>query len=112
MGISVSDGLHIGRRRKFVKSGPIVSGLCLVVVIGFGIWLYISQPQLINFVEVARQIENGSLDQLTIELMAVMLPIAILMCLVILAGVAGLGWVWLSSERRYLRIIDELSGQP
>ena len=110
MGMAVSDAAYIGKRRKFVKSGPIVFGLCLALVTGFGIWLYFRQPQLINFVEVARQIESGSLDQLTIELMAVMLPIAMLMCLVLLAGVVGLSWFWLSSERRYLRIIDELSG--
>jgi hypothetical protein len=109
MGMAVSDAEFIGKRRKFVKSGRIIFSFGLALVLGFGIWLYFRQPRLINFVEVARQLEDGSLDQLTVELMAVMLPIAMLMCLVLLAGVVMLSWVALSNERRYLRIIDQLT---
>ncbi len=104
------DTAFIARRRKFTRAGPVVLGFCLAVVIAFGFWLYLRQPQLINYVEVARQIDSGSLDQLSVELMAVMLPIAMLMCLVLLAGVVLLAWAGLSNERRYLQIIDELSG--
>ncbi|MGD2166787.1 MAG: hypothetical protein PVF63_01700 [Gammaproteobacteria bacterium] len=109
MGIAVSDAAFIGKRRKLVKLGPIAFGLCLALVFGLGIWMYLQQPKLINYVEVARQLENGSLDQLTVELMAVMLPIAMLMCLVLLAAVVALSWFGLSNEKRYLRIIDELT---
>jgi len=108
MGLAVGDAVYVNKRRKFARFGLIVLGFCLVVVLGFAGWLYFRQPELINYVEVARQIENGNLDQLTIELMAVMLPIAMLMCLVLLTSVIALCWGWLSNEKRYLRIIDEL----
>ena len=110
MGMAVSDSAFVAKRRRFVRSGPIVLGLCLVIVVGFGIWLYLRQPELINFVEVARRIESGDLDQLTVELMAVMLPIAMLMCLVLLSGLIGLCWASLTTEKRYLRIFDEFTG--
>ena len=110
MGIPVTDAAFVEKRRKFVRSAPIVLGFCLVLVLGFGLWLYLRQPQLINFVEVARQIESGTLDQLTIELMAVMLPIAMLMCLVVLTAVVLLAWAGISNERRYQRIVQELTG--
>jgi uncharacterized membrane protein YjgN (DUF898 family) len=109
MGIAVSDAVFVGKRRKFVRLGPVVFGLCLALVAGLAVWLYFLQPKLINFVEVARQIENGTLDQLSVELMAVMLPIAMLMCLVLLTAVIAFSWVSLSNERRYIRIIDELT---
>ena len=109
MGMAVSDASFIGKRRKLVRFGPIVSGLCLALVSGLGLWIYFQQPRLMNYVEVARQIESGSLDQLTVELMAVMLPIAMLMCLLLLAAVVALSWFGLSKEKRYIRIIDELS---
>jgi len=111
MGIAVSDSAFVDKRRRFVRAGPVVLGFCLALVIGFGLWLYWTQPQLIHFAEVARQIENGSLDQLTVELMAVMLPIAMLMSLVLMTGIIGLTWAWLVNEKRYLRIIAELHGQ-
>ena len=109
MGMAVTDAAFVEKRRKLVRAAPTVLGICLVVVLGFGLWLYLRQPQLINFVEVARQIESGMLDQLTIELMAVMLPIAMLMCLVVLTGVVLLAWVGVSNERRYQRILQELT---
>lgn len=111
MGMAASDSAFVAKRRRFVRSGPIVLGLCLLLVIGFGFWLYLRQPKLINFVEVARQIQSGDLDQLTVELMAVMLPIAMLMCLVLLTGLIGLCWAWLTTEKRYLRIFDEFQGK-
>lgn len=109
MGLAVGDAVYVNKRRKFAKFGWIILGICLAVVLGFVGWLYFRLPTLINYVEVARQIESGNLDQLTIELMAVMLPIAMLMCFVLLAGVIALCWAWLSNEKRYLRIIDELN---
>jgi type VI protein secretion system component VasF len=110
MGMAVSDAAFVEKRRKLVRAAPIVLGSCLALVLGFGLWLYLRQPQLINFVEVARQIDSGVLDQLTIELMAVMLPIAMLMCLVLVTGVVLLAWLGVSNERRYQKIVQDLSG--
>lgn len=110
MGLAASDSAFVDKRRKYVRAGPAVLGFCLLLIIGLGLWLYSTQPQLIHFAEVARQIADGSLDQLTVELMAVMLPIAMLMSLVLIAGIIGLAWAWLLNEKRYLRIIAELRG--
>lgn len=108
MGMAASDSVFVTKRAKFVSAGPIVLGVCLALVVGFGLWLYFRLPEMINFVEVARQIENGNLDQLSVELMAVMLPIAMLMSLVLAAGLIGLCWAWLATEKRYLSIINSL----
>ena len=110
MGMAASDSAFVEKRRKLVKAGPILLGVCLVLVIASLLWLWFQQPQMINFAEVARQIESGDLGQLSVELMAVMLPIAMLMCFVVTLGLIGLSWAWLSNERRYLRIIAEIRG--
>lgn len=109
MGMTVSDAAFVEKRRRLVRLGTIVPAICLALLAGFGIWLYFRQPRLINFVEVARQIESGSIDPLTVELMAIMLPIVMLMCLVVMAGAVALAWAVFANERRYLRIVDGLS---
>jgi Na+-driven multidrug efflux pump len=111
MGMAVTDAAFVERRGKFVRAAPYVLGFCFLIMLGFGLWLYVRQPQLINFVEVARQIDNGDLDRLTVELMAVMLPIAMLMCFVLMTGVIMLAWVGMSNEKRYQKIFRDLTGQ-
>ena len=112
MRIAVTDEHFVNRRRAYVRSGPIVLGACLVLIVGFGIWAYAYQPLLANPFEVARQIQAGTIDDITVSLMAVMLPIAMLLSIGLTGAVVALCWAWLSSERRYMRIIDSLTSEP
>lgn len=111
MGMAASDIAFVSKRTKQVKAGPWIFGACLALLAAVAAWLYVRQPRMINFVEVARQIGDGRLDRLSVELMAVMMPIAMLMCFVLLAAVIALCWLSVANERRYLRIVNELAGQ-
>ena len=99
------------KRRKLVRLGPIVLGLCLAIIVGFGLWAYFYQPLMADPFEVARQIQEDALDTTTVALMAVMLPIVMLVCIALTAAIVGLSWAGLSNERRYLNIIDSLTSE-
>jgi len=111
MKIAVTDENFVNKRRAYVRSGPLVLGICLVTIVAFGLWAYWYQPLLANPFEVARRLDAGELDGTTVSLMAVMLPIAMLVSIALTAAVVGLCWAWLSNEKRYMRIIDSLTGK-
>ncbi|MGD8808624.1 MAG: hypothetical protein PVG24_03410 [Gammaproteobacteria bacterium] len=112
MKIAVTDRDFVDKRKIYVRTGPIVLGVCLVVIAAFGLWAWLYQPLLANPFEVARQINDGRLDDTTIVLMAVMFPIAMLVGIGLTAAVVALCWAGLAKEKRYMRIIDSLSGEP
>lgn len=111
MRIAVTDKDFIDKRRKIARFGPFVLMACLLIIAGFGAWAYFFQPLLANPFEVARLIEGGQLDDTSILLMAVMLPIVMLVCIMLTAAIVGVSWAGLSAEKRYLRIIDSLTSK-
>jgi len=111
MKIAVTDKEFVDKRRKLVRLAPIVLSLCLLVIAGFGLWAYFFQPLMADPFEVARRIQEDALDATTVALMAVMLPIMMLVCMGLTAAVVGLAWAGLANERRYLGIIDSLTGE-
>ncbi len=111
MKITVTDRDFVDKRRIYVRSGPIVLGVCLAIIASFGLWAYWYQPLLANPFEVARRINDGLLDDTTVVIMAVMLPIAMLVSIALTAAVVGLCWAGLSKEKRYMRIIDSLTSE-
>jgi len=111
MKIGVSDKDFVDKRRIYVRVGPTVMGVCLIAVASFGFWAWLYQPLLANPFEVARRINDGQLDDTSIVLMAVMLPIAMLVSIGLTGAVVALCWTGLSKERRYMRIIDSLTSE-
>lgn len=111
MKIAVTDKDFVDKRRKLVRLGPVVLGLCLAVILGFGLWAFFFQPLMADPFEVARRIQDDALDSTTVALMAVMLPILMLVCIGLAAAIVGLSWAGLANERRYLHIIDSLTGE-
>lgn len=111
MKLTVIDKEFVNKRRRLARFGIIVFPVCLVIIAGFGIWAYVDQPLLANPFEVARQIEGQEIDDTTIALMAVMLPIVMLVSIALTAAIIALAWAGLSNEKRYQRIIESLTSQ-
>jgi len=84
-------------------AGPLML-LALLALLG---WLFVWSPNLVNPYSVAHEISSGEIERSSLELMALILPVSILMNIGITAVVIGFGFAVCSNERRYLKIIDK-----
>jgi hypothetical protein len=78
----------------------------LLGIIAYAVYQYIRTPLLLNPIEVVERLRTGSIEQPTLELMALMLPIMFLTILVILAVLVILIYASISNEKKYLEIIE------
>lgn len=108
MHLTATDSRFITRRSFLVKYWPIAGSLLLLVLIGFGVWLWFDVPWLINPREVMQALEAGELPDSTLALMALMLPVVMLACIVFSVLFVLLAWRGFENERRLLEIIDRL----
>ncbi|GMU93159.1 MAG: hypothetical protein AMXMBFR4_22170 [Candidatus Hydrogenedentota bacterium] len=94
------------RRRRFARSWRYVGVSLLLLVAGMGCWLYFYHPLLANPVFVARELRRGGIEQKTLELMAAILPIAIIVIVVLCGVFVLLAFAAFSNEVKYLAIIS------
>jgi hypothetical protein len=85
-----------------------VGGSLLAVLFGFAVWLFVSSPLLVNPFEVASRLEDGTIDESTMWMLAALLPITMGLCLVLVAVVIFFVFSAFANERRHLKIIDRL----
>ncbi len=100
---------YLEKRRKLLKAWTYVGPFLLLAIIGFAGYLYLNIPWLINPYEVLSRLQAGSIPQSTIETMAIMLPVMILMVCILLLVVVVIMYAAFSNEKKYLRIVDEES---
>lgn len=93
------------RRRRLVRSWRYVGTSLLLLVAIMGCWLFIQNPLLANPVFVVSALNRGEIEQETIELMAVMLPIAVIAVMVVCMAFMMLMFVAFANEAKYLAII-------
>jgi hypothetical protein len=96
----------LARRRRFVSSWRYVGISLLLLVAGMGCWLYFQNPLLANPAFVIEQLQRGGIDQRTIELMAVLLPFAIISIVALCAVFVLLAFAAFSNEAKYLAILS------
>ena len=94
-------------RRRLVRLWPIVGVTLWGILAFFAVYLWYQVPQLINYPWVATQLVQGTLAHSTLELMALMLPIAIMTLLSVVALVILFGFGFNQIEKRYLTILAE-----
>jgi hypothetical protein len=102
-----TDETFIVRRRRAVSMWP-----CVAVAIWCGlavmlVWMNYSQPELVNPYAVAEQLAAGTYAQSSLELAAILLPVALVMWFVIVAIFVGVAFLPIQNERRYLRMLAE-----
>ncbi|MDY6951370.1 MAG: hypothetical protein SWE60_07660 [Thermodesulfobacteriota bacterium] len=80
----------------------------LVVIIGLVVYLNVKAPLLMNPFEVVSRLDSGTLQQSSLEVMAVLLPImSIVVCFLLVVCVA-LMYVGLSNEKKYLGMLEKM----
>ncbi len=99
------------KRRKLVRSWPSIGLILLIGMVATLLWLWIQQPLLINPYEVVDRLESGSIENSTIALMAVMLPLLFLICFVLLMIVVLFAYAAFANEKKHLKIIDILTSR-
>ncbi|MFC2091547.1 hypothetical protein ACFLTD_02110 [Elusimicrobiota bacterium] len=99
----------IEKRKKLIKAWPF-AGYAMLTVIGiFLIWQWIRIPIMVNPVEIISRINSGVMEQSTLFLIAVMMPVLFVSCFFILAVMILFIFLSISNEKKYHRIIESLS---
>lgn len=108
--LSESDTAFLAARRRFVRTWPVAGWSVLAVLVALAGWLLATRPLLISPWAAMARLEAGTLPPSTLALAAVMLPVAMLMCLLVTAAAVLFGFAAFANERRHLAIIDQLGG--
>lgn len=109
MKLSNEEERFFAKRARFVKTWRYVGAIMLTMLFGLIIWLFLSNPLLINPFVVLTRLNNDSIPDSTITLMADMLPVAVLMCIVLTVTVVLFAFITFSNEKKYLTIIQRES---
>ncbi len=110
--LSDSDRTWMESRRRLTRTWTPVGILLVILLLGGAALAARTAPLLFNPLAVTARLREGRMDPRTLELMAAMLPIVMLMCLAIALAVIVLAFVAFRGERRYLRIIAALLESP
>lgn len=98
------------KRRKLIAAWRVAGPLLLMLLTTLFVWLYLKTPLLINPFEVARRLEAGTLDEPTLAIMAMLLPVMISLCFLVMVVVILFVYAAISNEKKYRQTIDRLSG--
>lgn len=108
MSLSPADKKFVEKREKRVKYWPFYGGAALVLLIAYGVWLWVKTPHLIKPWHVIESVQAGTLSESTMGVMAFMLPIVMAALLVFAFVVVLLWFVMFYNERRLIRLVRKL----
>ncbi|RME33114.1 MAG: hypothetical protein D6786_08610 [Gammaproteobacteria bacterium] len=103
-----ADERYLARRRRFVSSWNRLAAILLLALGALLAWLTLQAPWLVNPLDVVRSLERGAVDPGTLELAAILLPLAVLLLFLAVSALVFLGFAVIRNERRYLAIIGQL----
>jgi hypothetical protein len=112
MTLTDNERAFIDKRRRLIAIWPWAGGGIIAGMLGFASWLWLAVPMMINPWATMRSIEAGSVEETTLIMMAVMLPILMLACLGALVVMIALFFAAFSNERRLIKIVDRLDSRP
>ena len=98
----------IEKRKKFVRFWPPAGSLLLILLCVLLVWLYFRSPLLVNPFEVMTRLDAGTIEESTLLLSAVLLPVMTLSCIVVLIAMILLMFSAFSNEKKHLQLIEEL----
>lgn len=105
MSLSQAESLFVEKREKLTKLWPAFGFGILSVLAAFAFWLWIESPHLINPWVVKVSLENGTLPESMMVLMAAMLPIMMLIFLSFAGAMVVLAFAAFSNERRLIQLL-------
>jgi hypothetical protein len=103
----------VARRRTFLALWPWAGGAMIAALLGFAIWLWLAVPLMINPWAAIRAAEGGSIDDTTLTAMALMLPILLIACLVVLVVMIGVLFAAFANEKKLIAMVEkQAAAQP
>jgi len=96
------------RRGKLVGLWPLAGSFLLVLLLVLIAWLYFRAPLLVNPFEVMARLDAGTIEESTLLLSAVLLPVMTLTCIVILIAMILFMFSAFSTEKKHLLLIAKL----
>jgi hypothetical protein len=110
MHIDTQFDAFLEKRRKLITAWNIAGPLSLLGLAAFFAWLYLKTPLLVNPFEVADQLESGTIDEPTLAIMSMLLPVMTSLCFMVLVTVILFVYAFISNEKKYLQVIERLAG--
>ena len=77
---------------------------------GFGVYMFVTNPLMVNPFHVLEQLEADAIPYSTLVVMAGMMPLLFLLALLILTALIVFVFAAIANERRYHAIIRKLGG--
>lgn len=96
------------RRRKLLRTWRVVGPVLLLLLIIVGVIMFFNYPLMFNPYEAIERLEAGTLENSTLQLMALLLPIAMLMLFFMLVVVVLFSFAAMGNDKKYLAIIQDL----
>lgn len=108
MSLTDQEQKFVDGRKRLLRLWPAVGSLLLILIALLAGWLYWRNPLLVNPWVVMSRLEEGSISNAMLILMAGILPIMALMSLILVALLVVSLFAAFGNERRHLAIIDRL----
>ena len=110
MDVSHDELSFIKRRSRLVRTWPLAGSALLIMAVGLTAWLFFSSPLLANPLTVWSRLDEKSLPESELVVMAAMLPVVVLACLALLIVLILFGFVAFANEKKYLSILERTIG--
>ncbi len=108
--LSGQDTAFLKRRAALVRAWPLAGGIALAALIVLAGWMFWRSPLLVNPYSMMERIREGSFEPGTLQLLAGLLPIAVLSTLALAGALIAFAFAAFSNEKKHLRIIAGLLG--
>ena len=109
MNISGPQYEYLEKRKKLTSAWRFVGPALLLAILGLAMWIYLRSPLLINPYEAISRMETGHIEKSTLEMMATVLPIVMIIVFLLLLSIVGIMYAAFSKEKKYMEIIGKLN---
>jgi hypothetical protein len=106
--VTDDEARFLVRRRRLVRAWPFAGAFLICMIIGLGVWLFLTRPLLANPFAVLSMLRGDSIPASTLALMAGLLPIAVLMCLTLAIAIVLFTFASFFNERKYLTMVQRI----
>jgi hypothetical protein len=106
--LSERDETFLKKRTTLIRAWPFVGGVLLAALMALIAWLLWRSPFLFNPYALMQRMREGAIDQPMLQLMAGLLPVAMLSIFGLIGAMIALAFAAFSNEKRHLRILHEL----
>ncbi len=102
-----TDEQFIQQRRRLNDLWPCVGGVLLLSIVGMAAGIAMAYPMVADPVYVVSQLEAGAIDEATLSMAALLLPILFWMLAICLMLFVLLAWQMMRNEKRLLSVLSQ-----